>query len=240
METGNRFSLQTGGKGGSDHPLTPLDFVENDGNWKGEVWYNGKIDEHHGNTLLHRGTWRRKSVNSPLRWVSQSSLKNPNETTSNMSTWPNANSFPKGIPTSDPHKPNEMAAAKVMVWLDPCANKRLHELLIGGWLETTTPSTKSWLRLVNLSLKNPWVNWGLTFHFWGTDHIYQPLILPKHGTNGASIHLFISTPEVIFEHNNLGEKRPPLHRHSTTGYRVTSPRKALPFASPLWVKQRLG
>lgn len=56
METGNRFSLQTGGKGGSDHPLTPLDFVENDGNWKGEVWYNGKIDEHHGNTLLHRGT----------------------------------------------------------------------------------------------------------------------------------------------------------------------------------------
>lgn len=56
METGNRFSMQTGGKGGSDHPSTPLDFVENDGNWKGEVWYNGKIDEHHGNTLLHRGT----------------------------------------------------------------------------------------------------------------------------------------------------------------------------------------
>ena len=131
---------------------TPLDFVENDGNWKGDVRYNGKIDEHHGNTLLHRGTWCRKSVNSPLQWVSQSSLTNPNETTSNKSTWPNANSFPKGIPTSDPHKPNEMAAAKVMVWLDPCANKRLHELLIGGWLETTTPSTKSWLRLVNLSI----------------------------------------------------------------------------------------
>ena len=56
METGNRFSLQTGGKGESDHPSTPLDFVENDGNWKGDVRCNGKIDEHHGNTLLLRGT----------------------------------------------------------------------------------------------------------------------------------------------------------------------------------------